>query len=185
MIVVLSKREKLEMEAMFRRTIPEDARYGSTFVFRQARLPSGHQEAVWTASAALVSRAAIVSRFKAGGGAWHWVKHLSTTLSRGFRSGISDTHVLTRNFWLRSHCQLHRTGVPTFRNGRHCLVAAGQSAGTGRFEDGCSIPIWLHLRRVRHFKVWTLASSFNKFSDSHPAYYHKMRSSASLSGGHP
>lgn len=40
-IVVLSKREKLEMEAMFRRTIPEDARYGSTFVFRQARLKSG------------------------------------------------------------------------------------------------------------------------------------------------
>lgn len=39
-IVVLSKREKLEMEAMFRRTIPEEARYGSTFVFRQARSPS-------------------------------------------------------------------------------------------------------------------------------------------------
>ncbi len=39
-IVVLSKREKLEMEAMFRRTIPEEARYGSTFVFRQVRGPS-------------------------------------------------------------------------------------------------------------------------------------------------
>lgn len=42
-IVVLSSRDKLEMEAMFRRTIPEDARCGSTFVFRQARpspLPS-------------------------------------------------------------------------------------------------------------------------------------------------
>lgn len=36
-IVVLSSRDKLEMEAMFRRTIPEDARCGSTFVFRQAR----------------------------------------------------------------------------------------------------------------------------------------------------
>lgn len=28
------------MEAMFRRTIPEEARYGSTFVFRQVRGPS-------------------------------------------------------------------------------------------------------------------------------------------------
>jgi len=34
-IVVLSSRDKLEMEALFRRTIPDDARYGSTFVFRQ------------------------------------------------------------------------------------------------------------------------------------------------------
>ena len=37
-MVVLSKREKLEMEDMFRRTIPEVARYGTRFVFRQARL---------------------------------------------------------------------------------------------------------------------------------------------------
>ena len=34
-VVVLSKREKLEMEDMFRRTIPEVARYGTRFVFRQ------------------------------------------------------------------------------------------------------------------------------------------------------
>lgn len=34
-VVVLSSRDKLVMEAMFRRTIPEAARYGSTFVFRQ------------------------------------------------------------------------------------------------------------------------------------------------------
>ena len=39
MIVVLSSRDKLEMEALFRRTIPDKARYGSTFVFRQARVP--------------------------------------------------------------------------------------------------------------------------------------------------
>ena len=37
-MVVLCKREKLEMEDMFRRTIPEVARYGTRFVFRQARL---------------------------------------------------------------------------------------------------------------------------------------------------
>jgi hypothetical protein len=37
-VVVLCKREKLEMEDMFRRTIPEVARYGTRFVFRQARL---------------------------------------------------------------------------------------------------------------------------------------------------
>jgi len=34
-VVVLCKREKLEMEDMFRRTIPEVARYGTRFVFRQ------------------------------------------------------------------------------------------------------------------------------------------------------
>lgn len=34
-VVVLSERDKLEMEALFRRTIPEESRYGTKFVFRQ------------------------------------------------------------------------------------------------------------------------------------------------------
>ena len=34
-VVVLCSRDKLEMEALFRRTIPQDSRYGTQFVFRQ------------------------------------------------------------------------------------------------------------------------------------------------------
>jgi hypothetical protein len=36
-VVVLSSRNKLEMEAAFRRTLPECMRFGSRFVFRQVR----------------------------------------------------------------------------------------------------------------------------------------------------
>jgi hypothetical protein len=36
-IVILSQQPKLEMEATFRRTIPKNQRFGSSFVFRQAR----------------------------------------------------------------------------------------------------------------------------------------------------
>ena len=34
-IVILSQQPKLEMEATFRRTIPNNQRFGSSFVFRQ------------------------------------------------------------------------------------------------------------------------------------------------------
>ena len=37
MIVVMTQREKIGMEAMFRRSIPPHKRDGSQFVFRQAR----------------------------------------------------------------------------------------------------------------------------------------------------
>ena len=35
-IVILTQQPKLEMEATFRRTIPKNQRFGSSFVFRQA-----------------------------------------------------------------------------------------------------------------------------------------------------
>ena len=34
-IVIMSQQPKLEMEATFRRTIPKNQRFGSSFVFRQ------------------------------------------------------------------------------------------------------------------------------------------------------
>ena len=37
MVVVLSQRDKLAMEGDFRRLLPPAARFGTTFVFRQAR----------------------------------------------------------------------------------------------------------------------------------------------------
>ena len=37
MIVVMTQREKIAMEALFRRTIPPHKRDGCQFVFRQAR----------------------------------------------------------------------------------------------------------------------------------------------------
>ena len=39
MVVVLSQRDKLAMEGDFRRLLPPAARFGTTFVFRQARAP--------------------------------------------------------------------------------------------------------------------------------------------------
>ena len=40
MIVVMTQREKIGMEALFRRTIPPHKRDGSQFVFRQVLAPS-------------------------------------------------------------------------------------------------------------------------------------------------
>ena len=40
MVVVLSQRDKLAMEGDFRRLLPPAARFGTTFVFRQARAAS-------------------------------------------------------------------------------------------------------------------------------------------------
>ena len=51
-VVVLCKREKLEMEDMFRRTIPEVARYGTRFVFRQVRSFPANPTSVARASGA-------------------------------------------------------------------------------------------------------------------------------------
>ena len=36
--VVLSSRSKLEMEELFRRTIPEESRFGTRFVFREVNM---------------------------------------------------------------------------------------------------------------------------------------------------
>lgn len=37
-IVVMTQKEKLDMEATFSRIIPEEARFGSKFVFRQVTI---------------------------------------------------------------------------------------------------------------------------------------------------
>ena len=37
--MVLSSRSKLEMEELFRRTIPENTRFGTRFVFREVGSP--------------------------------------------------------------------------------------------------------------------------------------------------
>ena len=41
-IVIMSQQPKLDMEATFRRTIPKNQRFGSTFVFRQVLARAGN-----------------------------------------------------------------------------------------------------------------------------------------------
>ncbi len=46
MVVVLSQRDKLAMEGDFRRLLPPAARFGTRFVFRQARARGGRPRAL-------------------------------------------------------------------------------------------------------------------------------------------
>lgn len=63
-VVVLSSRDKLEMEDLFRRTIPEDARYGTQFVFRQGNpLVPDDLRSVAASSAAAICVVSDTSRY--------------------------------------------------------------------------------------------------------------------------